>query len=452
MIAVAMLTFGESPFHLSPVSNDVPVIDADASVAPNPPMVSELPAIFDIEIATDLEWTGWDAADSEVRTAGPTVDTRSLAQYGGLLDGLIGFGAVRGASSFDDALGALGGNGGASGAGGSGASTGLGGGYGVRSVSPTSAPGGSSVGGGDPGGGASPGSDPTAGSRGIPMPISPPTGGPGDDPAVGNGPSTNPSDTTGAPGGNGAPSDNPASLPGGNTSATSPIVGVGPGGGNGGPHPGDGDTAQPIMVAGKYSPGHSPGLDTYVDDPGTPDVDDGHLVLNGILIIEIGGLERGTEYDAIDAETVTLGGTLKVVLISWPEVAPVFEPSLGNIFDIIIADEIFGEFLVFDFAPLDGDLIWFHDIIDIYGDNGPSKKAYRLTVGRGNGPIEQLVVSQIDAIDIPEPGTILIFLAVSFGTLLRRHRSRRCGRRSWRPGIARNVACRLAAARISNAV
>jgi hypothetical protein len=447
-----MLTFGERPFHFSPVSNDVPVIDADASVAPNPPMVSELPAIFESEMATELELTRLDAADSEVRTAGPAVDTRTLAQYGGLLDGLIGFGAVRGASSLDDALAALGGNGGASGAGGSGTSTGLGGGYGGHGFSPASAPGGGRGSGGNPGGGGGPGSDPTAGSRGIPMPTSPPTGGPGDDPAVGNGLSNNPGDTTGAPGGIGGTSDNPASVPGGDAGLASPIVGGGSRGGNGGPHPGDGGAAEPTVIADTYSPGHSPGLDAYLDDSGTPDVDEGHLVLNGILIIEIGGLERGTEYDAIDAETVTLGGTLKVVLISWPEVAPVFEPSLGNIFDIIIADEIFGEFLVFDFAPLDGDLIWFHDIIDIYGDNGPSKKAYRLTVGRGNGPIEQLVVSQIDAIDIPEPGTILIFLAVSFGTLLRRHRSRRCGRRSWRPGIARNVACRLAAARISNAV
>jgi len=423
-IAVAMLTFGERPFHFSPVSNDVPVIDADASGAPNPPMVSELPSIFDIEMATDLEWTGWDAADSEVRTAWPNVDTRSLAQYGGLLDGLIGFGAVRGASSLDDALTALGGNGGASGAGGSGTSTGLGGGYGGHGFSPASAPGGGRGSGGNPGGGGGPGSDPTAGSKGIPMPTSPPTSGPGDDPAVGNGLSNNPGDSTGAPGGNGGTSDNPASVPGGDAGLASPIVGGGSGGGNGGPHPGDGGAAEPTVIADTYSPGHSPGLDAYLDDSGTPDVDEGHLVLNGILIIEIGGLERGTEYDAIDAETVTLGGTLKVVLISWPEDAPVFEPSLGNIFDIIIADEIFGEFLVFDFVPLDGGLIWLHDIIDIFGEDGPSKKAYRLTVGGGNGPIEQIVVSQIGVTDIPEPGTIFIFLAVSLGILLRRHRLR----------------------------
>jgi len=51
--------------------------------------------------------------------------------------------------------------------------------------------------------------------------------------------------------------------------------------------------------------------------------------------MEFGGLVRGTEYDAIDAMSVTLGGILDIALI---DLANGLSGMAGDIFDLSIAD------------------------------------------------------------------------------------------------------------------
>jgi len=75
--------------------------------------------------------------------------------------------------------------------------------------------------------------------------------------------------------------------------------------------------------------------------------------INNNLEIEIGGLLRGTEYDALDVGgTATLDGTLTVLLING------FNPAAGDTFDIIIATTTVGQFATELTPPLDPGLFW----------------------------------------------------------------------------------------------
>jgi ELWxxDGT repeat protein len=62
------------------------------------------------------------------------------------------------------------------------------------------------------------------------------------------------------------------------------------------------------------------------------------------LIIELGGTERGTQYDAIDVEgVITLGGTLEVSLVDSGD--GLFSPQAGDTFSIVTSDvAISGQF------------------------------------------------------------------------------------------------------------
>ncbi|MFM8332025.1 MAG: autotransporter domain-containing protein, partial [Candidatus Methylumidiphilus sp.] len=84
-----------------------------------------------------------------------------------------------------------------------------------------------------------------------------------------------------------------------------------------------------VNFAGAFSPGNSPAL-IHAENL--------NFTSTSRLLMELGGLARGTEYDAIDAQTVKLGGALDVQLING------FVPKAGNQFDLIRAQSITGAF------------------------------------------------------------------------------------------------------------
>ncbi len=103
-----------------------------------------------------------------------------------------------------------------------------------------------------------------------------------------------------------------------------------------------------VIFNGTLAPGNSPGLLTIGGD-----ITFGPF---GTLEIEIGGLLRGTEYDALDVGgTATLDGTLDVLLING------FVPQAGDSFDIIIADTVVGQFATVQTPALNPGLFWVLD-------------------------------------------------------------------------------------------
>ena len=95
------------------------------------------------------------------------------------------------------------------------------------------------------------------------------------------------------------------------------------------------------------NPGNSPGIMTI----------DGNFNSIGTLAIEIGGLVAGTEYDVLNVSgTATLAGMLDVSLFDLG--GGLFTPSLGDSFDILVAETIVGEFDLFSMAILGTGLDW----------------------------------------------------------------------------------------------
>jgi autotransporter-associated beta strand protein len=108
-----------------------------------------------------------------------------------------------------------------------------------------------------------------------------------------------------------------------------------------------------VGEGGLVSPGNSPGLLTidgdYTQDP------------LATLEMELGGLTRGDEYDALDVTgTMNLAGTLDVVLYGG------FEPLAGNSFDILDWGDIAGAFDAVNLPTLTGGLYW--DTSELYTD------------------------------------------------------------------------------------
>lgn len=98
-----------------------------------------------------------------------------------------------------------------------------------------------------------------------------------------------------------------------------------------------------VAFSGTFAPGLSPALLTV-----------GNVVLtpSNVLDIELGGLNRGSQYDAIDVTgTMALNGQLKLSLIN------AFVPSLGNQFNIFDGTTV-GTFSSYNFPPLTVGLIW----------------------------------------------------------------------------------------------
>lgn len=94
-----------------------------------------------------------------------------------------------------------------------------------------------------------------------------------------------------------------------------------------------------VNFAGSFLPGHSPAL---------VNVQNITFADTNTLIMELGGLTRGSQYDAINASgTVALGGTLDLKLING------FVPQTGNQFNLIAAQNISNQFknVLCNFSP-----------------------------------------------------------------------------------------------------
>ncbi len=125
-----------------------------------------------------------------------------------------------------------------------------------------------------------------------------------------------------------------------------------------------------MSIESGLSPGNSPGLMRI----------EGDMILgsDASTLIELGGLMRGIEYDAIDVGgSLTLDGELKLVLYDLG--AGLLNPSLGDSFDLFSADSIIGDFSSFTLAGLDAGLGWHTELlIDAVGNTD----IYRLSIIR----------------------------------------------------------------------
>ncbi len=102
--------------------------------------------------------------------------------------------------------------------------------------------------------------------------------------------------------------------------------------------------------------GNSPTLTTSTLD----------MILAGnTTVMELGGVVRGTEYDAFDIDAtleILQGSTLEVVY--WES----FAANVGDVFDLFIAETILGDFGTLDFSGLGGGLTWQLDhLVDEFG-------------------------------------------------------------------------------------
>ena len=113
---------------------------------------------------------------------------------------------------------------------------------------------------------------------------------------------------------------------------------------------GSGTIAGNLNSDGSVAPGNSPGTlvvsGNYNQSP------------SGTLVIEIGGLLAGTEYDVLNVSgTATLDGTLNVSLFDLG--SGLFAPEAGDSFDILTAELLQGSFSALSFAALlDPSLNW----------------------------------------------------------------------------------------------
>lgn len=100
-----------------------------------------------------------------------------------------------------------------------------------------------------------------------------------------------------------------------------------------------------LTIAGTLAPGNSPGLVSI----------DGNLAFEStaITLLEIGGLERGVAYDAIDVTgDLVFDGTLTVTLIND------FTPMFGDSFQLFEASSFGGTFAQLNLPDLDPTLRW----------------------------------------------------------------------------------------------
>ena len=91
---------------------------------------------------------------------------------------------------------------------------------------------------------------------------------------------------------------------------------------------------------------------------------------------ELGGLLRGTQYDAYDvAGQMTLAGELNVVLSDFG--AGLYSPALGNTFDLLTAELMMGSFDIVTMSALDPSLAW---QLDFLTDEIGTRDVLRLSV------------------------------------------------------------------------
>lgn len=163
-----------------------------------------------------------------------------------------------------------------------------------------------------------------------------------------------------------------------------------------------------VAFTGTFSPGNSPA-----------NIIGENMLFNGTLVIQLGGTSRKdpAEYDSFDLSgTATLGGTLDVQLIAFPEGSDVFVPHVGDTFDILRAALIVGSFANILFPQIDGaHFEWQVLLLDdgLYD--------FRLTV------VSDQTIQALDVVtEAPEPTTFAIIGTglVLVGAFRRRQRRR----------------------------
>ena len=115
---------------------------------------------------------------------------------------------------------------------------------------------------------------------------------------------------------------------------------------------GAGDYAGNILFSGTFTPGNSPALVSFENIA---------FSSGSILTMEIGGLLAGNEYDVLEGiagSTATLAGTLNIELFDLGLGNGLFNPSLGDTFEILTAETIVGEFDLLTLAALGNGRVW----------------------------------------------------------------------------------------------
>lgn len=106
-------------------------------------------------------------------------------------------------------------------------------------------------------------------------------------------------------------------------------------------------TGNLVNNGGTLAPGNSPGTTRVIGD---------YTQLAGSYEVEIAGSGAG-EYDVLDITgTATLGGSLDVSFFD--DGSGLFSASAGDVFDVLVAETIVGEFDTFNLAMLDSGLQW----------------------------------------------------------------------------------------------
>ncbi len=152
---------------------------------------------------------------------------------------------------------------------------------------------------------------------------------------------------------------------------------------NGGRLAVDNFTGNLVNNGGTLAPGNSPGT-TQVNGNYTQAVD-------GTFEVEIGGLQQGSEYDWLNiTDAATLAGTLDVGLIDLGS-GP-FTLGEGDVFDILSAESITGEFDVLTLAALDEGLKW---DVSYLTDVSGTTDLVRLTINANVLPTANAGIDQI---------------------------------------------------------
>jgi hypothetical protein len=147
---------------------------------------------------------------------------------------------------------------------------------------------------------------------------------------------------------------------------------------------GTGTVSAPVTNQARVAPGLSAGVLT---------VGSYNQTAAGVLALEVGGTTRGTQYDVLVTDSITMNGTVKVDLIGG------FVPSAGQSFDVLDWTGGFGGSPTFDFS----------------GAGLPNGLGWDMSSFAVNGTIQ--------VIPVPEPG-VLIPLAIAAGVCAWRRRQR----------------------------
>ena len=115
-----------------------------------------------------------------------------------------------------------------------------------------------------------------------------------------------------------------------------------------------------LFFEGEVNPGNSPALMTVQGDL--------TFGFDSTVNIELGGLVRGSEYDAFDVgQTVTLNGALVVERFDLG--GGLFDPVIGDSFDLFRAEAIDGDFITKTYAALGAGKSWQLELLpDAIGD------------------------------------------------------------------------------------